>query len=104
MRLMPWFVALIASPALAQVPMVGGWSTIARPAGDAQVRAAAAAVMAQMPAGHRRLRRIETAEQQVVAGMNYRLMLRLSDRSHWHAVVWHKLDGTYDVTESAPGR
>ncbi|WP_298197156.1 hypothetical protein [Novosphingobium sp.] len=44
--------------------------------------------------------RVLVAERQVVAGMNYRLLLKLRDGSRWRVVVWQKLDGTRQVTEA----
>ena len=60
-------------------------------------RAAAHAALTKMPR-HVRLRRIESAERQVVAGMNYRMVLRLTDGQRWSATVWHKLDGAMVVS------
>ena len=74
-------------------PMIaGGWSPIPAPATDPDVRAAARAALTKLP-HHARLRRIESAERQVVAGMNYRLVLRLSNGQRWSATVWRKLVG-----------
>ena len=94
-----WLAALIAAPAMAQGPIVGGWNAVAQPDHDAEVRAAAKAMLAQLRGRHVRLRRIESASQQVVAGMNYHLTVRLTNHRIWSATVWHKLDGTYAVTE-----
>jgi len=96
--------ALIASPALAQAAapgahIAGGWSPVAAPAKDADVRAAAATMVAQIPGRHHRLARIESAEAQVVAGFNYRITLRLTNHSRWGATVWHKLDRSYQVSD-----
>ena len=93
----------LASPALAQgippqnYPMTGGWRSIANPTHNGEVRAAAGAALTRLP-GHARLVRIESAENQVVAGMNYHLALRLADNSRWIVTVWHKLDRSYQVT------
>jgi hypothetical protein len=38
----------------------------------------------------------------VVAGTNYRLVLVLTDGSKWDALVWHKLDGSFVVSD--PGQ
>lgn len=79
-------------------PMIaGGWSPIPAPAADPAVRAAARAALTKMP-HHARLRRIESAERQVVAGMNYRLVLRLTNGQRWSATVRHKLDGMMVVS------
>ena len=77
--------------------ITGGWSPIPAPAADPEVRAAARDALTQMP-HHARLRRIESAERQVVAGMNYRLVLRLTNGQRWSATVWRKLDGVMVVS------
>jgi hypothetical protein len=33
--------------------------------------------------------------------MNYHIVLQLTDRSRWRAQVWRKLDGSYELTQSA---
>ena len=81
--------------------IVGGWSPIPAPAADPEVRAAARAALTKLP-HHASLRRIESAERQVVAGMNYRLVLRLTNGQRWSATVWRKLDGA--IVVSAVGR
>ena len=79
-------------------PMItGGWSLIPTPATDPEVRAAARAALTKLP-HHAHLRRIESAERQVVAGMNYRLVLRLTNGQRWSATVWRKLDGAMVVS------
>lgn len=45
--------------------------------------------------------RIVRAERQVVAGLNYRLLVKLRDGSRWRVVVWQRLDGGYEVTDVA---
>jgi len=72
-------------------PVAGGWSD-ANPA-SAGVRAAAQAAVAQLPAKGATLARIESAEQQVVAGMNYHLILALGDGQRWDVTVWARLGG-----------
>jgi hypothetical protein len=68
---------------------------------DDDVRAAAdAAVRSAFPDGKAALVRIEKAERQVVAGLNYRmtLVVRHNNVERTYAtVVWRKLDGTHDV-------
>ena len=85
--LLPLF--LLVTSALAQVP--GGFSLVPPP--DAQALAAAKfAVTAQdAKLGFQAL---EKAESQVVAGQNYRLLLRVTDAgaTRWaEAIVWQKL-------------
>jgi hypothetical protein len=91
----------VSLPMAATGQIVGGWSIIAKPDANADVRAATTAMLGQLPVKKAKLRRIETAEQQVVAGMNYRIRLRLTNGSRWTAVVWCKLDGGYQVSEIA---
>ena len=80
-------------------PIVGGWS---RAAVDEDARAAA--VFATQQTGHREagLARIDALERQVVAGMNYRMRITLTDKSRWDAVVWRRLDGTISLTSLMP--
>lgn len=86
-------LTMLASPALAvgEKPLVGGWS--AGHADSAEIRDAARFAIPQL--GHKaRLARIESASQQVVAGMNYRLTLRLTNGQRWEVAVWRQLDGS----------
>lgn len=82
----------------AALAMVGGYAPVdphdVLPMADFAVR--------HLPRGHARLRRIERAETQVVAGMNVRLRLRLRDGACWQATVWQKLDGTMELTARQP--
>jgi len=43
---------------------------------------------------------IESAQQQVVAGMNYRLALTLRDGSRWNVVVYRQLNGQLQLTST----
>lgn len=92
-----------AAPALAEPtpapPMPGGWSELA-PTHPELLPAARAAVRAlpRLRGVRPQLQRIEGGERQVVAGMNYRMVIRLTDRSRWRVQVWRKLDGTYQLT------
>ena len=79
-------------------PVVGGWSTVADAAHDAEVKTASRAAMPIRGHRHARIAEIERAEQQVVAGMNYRVQLRLTDRSRWQVTVYHDLAGQWHVT------
>ena len=87
-----------SQPAAPTPVMPGGWSEL-RP-DHAELVAAARYVVPRLGRHHARLRRIEGGERQVVAGMNYRVVLQLSDRSRWRAQVWRKLDGSYALTRS----
>ena len=83
----------------AQVPpLVGGYSATA--VTDEQALAAAKfAVEAQEP--KLVFQSLEKAERQVVAGTNYRLTLKVKLNGTTrvaNAVVWHKLDGQFQVT------
>ena len=86
---------------ITEAPLAGGWSAVADPDHDADTRRAAEAMLAQLPAPHAALTQVETAVRQVVAGMNYRLTLRLTDGQRWTALVWRKLDGTYQLSQPA---
>jgi len=105
MRLVVSLALLLASttasaqhpPVIGGGPVAGGCSPVAHADTDPEVRAAAKAVMAQIPSGKARLRRVEKAERQVVAGTNIHLTLRLSNGRRWEATVWHTLDGSFEV-------
>lgn len=86
-----------AAPAVqAPVGLAGAYARANR--SDPRVRAAyRAAVAALTPLKHPGAHLI-AAESQVVAGTNYRLIIKLRDGSRWQAVVWHRLDGHYEVT------
>jgi hypothetical protein len=45
---------------------------------------------------------LDSVRQQVVAGINYRLDLTLSDSSRVRATVWKKLDGSFELTSISP--
>lgn len=81
-------------------PLAGGWQA-ADPA-DEDVRAAADYAARLVPAGHGALNRIDQAEQQVVAGTNYRLVLAFADGQRWRATVWQRLDGHFALIEAEP--
>ncbi len=81
----------VAAPPL----IVGGYSPM--PVREALVPARFAA--ARLPR-HRRLIGVEQAERQVVAGTNYRLVLRLANAARWRVVVWQRLDRTMVLTSA----
>ena len=83
-------------------PVTNGWHEL-RPS-DPELVAVAAFVMPRLPVRGARLLRIEGGERQVVAGMNYRIALQLTDRSRWLALVWRKPDGTYQLTRVGPSK
>lgn len=84
------FAGLLIAPASAQ-PLAGGWS--AGRTTNPEVRQAARFATSQL-GHHARLAHIDAVSQQVVAGMNYRLTLRLTNRERWEVTVWRQLDGT----------
>lgn len=90
------------SPAQAQappapMPLAGGWAaTTITP----EIRAAASFAVPHLPRRHARLKRIDAARQQVVAGMNYEIALTLTDRTRWRVRVWSKLDRTLELTSA----
>jgi len=95
-------LATEATLTIGEAPRAGGWSAIAAPNDDAGVRAAAAAMVKRLPVEHATLKQVDTAQRQVVAGTNYRIVLVLTDGSKWDALVWHKLDGSFVVSD--PGQ
>ncbi|MBC2661069.1 hypothetical protein H7F50_04830 [Novosphingobium flavum] len=92
--------AVVAAPAAEPVraPLVGGFAPMSPRAPElGPVVQAAITHITPQP---RAKGRVLVAERQVVAGMNYRLLLKLRDGSRWRVVVWQKLDGTRQVTEA----
>lgn len=87
------------APSPAAPPVAGGWS-----AGEASAEARAAAQFAvtSMNRAGVTLSSLDAVQQQVVAGLNYRLDLTLSDGSRVRATVWKKLDGTFELTNVTP--
>ena len=77
----------------------GGWSagTV-----DQDARAAAQFAVTALNRPGVTLVSIDAVQQQVVAGLNYRLDLTLSDGSRVRATVWKKLDGTFELSRSEP--
>lgn len=78
--------------------IVGGWQS-ADPACGAVQNAARFAVN-QLSPGHGAVIEVISAETQVVAGTNIRMVLRLIDDTRWKATVWKQLDGTFALTEA----
>jgi len=77
--------------------LAGGWGETAI---TPEVRAAAAFAVPRLPRRHARLKRIDAARRQVVAGMNYDIDLTLTDRTRWRVRVWSKLDRTMKLTSA----
>ena len=84
-------------------PIPGGWS--AAPVEDKGVKAAArqaVSIKAKETGVDLRLTTILDARKQVVAGMNYRLKIRVMGAGKKNTatiIVWSKLDRTYELTK-----
>ena len=76
--------------------LVGAW----HPADPDAATKAARCALPHLKEKRPRLRRILTAEQQIVAGVNVRLTLLLRNGHRWRVTVWRKLDGGMVVTEA----
>jgi hypothetical protein len=76
--------------------LVGGW----HPADPDAATKAARFALPHLKEKRPRLRRILSAEQQIVAGVNVRLTLLLRNGHRWRVTVWRKLDGGMVVTET----
>ena len=79
--------------------ITGGWSAGSP---SAEARAAAQYAVTAMNRPGITLTSLDAVQQQVVAGINYRLDLTLSDGSKVRATVWKKLDGSFELTNVAP--
>ena len=95
-RRLLWVLFLLGyAPLHAQIP--GGFSP-AKTEAPETLSAARAAVSAQ--AGNLRLKKVDSAQTQVVAGLNYRLGLHVLEGTkerRAEATVWRQLDGTFKV-------
>lgn len=92
--------AMAAPVQTAEAPapaLVGGW----HPADPDAATKAARFALPHLKEKRPRLRRILSAEQQIVAGLNVRLTLLLRNGHRWRVTVWRKLDGGMVVTEAA---
>lgn len=78
--------------------MVGGYARISPRAPE--LRPVLATAIAGLTPARNARAKIVRAEQQVVAGTNYRLLIKLRDGSRWRVVVWQRLDGGLEVTET----
>ncbi|HMT93872.1 cystatin domain-containing protein [uncultured Thiothrix sp.] len=83
-----------STPAPTQPQIVGGYSAV--DLNDAEVQNAAQ-FAAQSLGGL--LGKVTQAEQQVVAGMNYKLSLELQDGSKHKVVVYKDLQGNMSLTQ-----
>ncbi|MEQ1497280.1 MAG: cystatin domain-containing protein [Novosphingobium sp.] len=86
---------------IVEAPSVGGWQPVPNPNADQALRKLAIRALPKISRKKPRLAKIERAESQVVAGTNYRLVVRLRDGTRWIMKIWHKLDGTIEVSELA---
>ena len=96
---MPEAMAAPVQTAEAPAPapaLVGGW----HPADPDAATKAARFALPHLKEKRPRLRRILSAEQQIVAGVNLRLTLQLRNGHRWRVTVWRKLDGGMVVTEA----
>ena len=90
---------VMAAPVIMPVitPVItGGWQQ----ADAAEATKAARFALPHLKEKRPRLRRILSAEQQIVAGVNYRLTLLLRNGHRWRVTVWRKLDGGMVVTDA----
>ena len=78
-----------------QPPLPGGFSQATNT--DAEVLKAARFAV-KVHDAKLTLQSVNAAEQQVVAGINYKLKLTTSDGRKADAVVWRKLDGSHELT------
>jgi Cystatin domain len=87
-----------SAPPGADPQVVGGYS----PAGTSEPEVLAAAKFAAAAAskGTAQLLTVDDAQKQVVAGMNYRLTMTLSDGARWEATVYRNLDKRMELTSS----
>lgn len=84
-------------PASGGMGVPGGWNEARKD--NADVKTAASFAASQLP-GAPKLKSIETASQQVVAGMNYRMEITLSDASRWEVTVYRRFNGEMSLTNS----
>ena len=78
--------------------IAGGWNQVAPNTPEVQTDAHFATAQLSPDAA---LAQVEQACQQVVAGTNVTLVLRLAAGRRWQVVVWRKLDGTREMTSAS---
>jgi hypothetical protein len=96
-----WLSSSVAAGATSPVEqpvtpqIVGGWA-----AGqvDSDAHKAANFALPHLRRGRARLQSVDAVDTQVVAGVNYRLVMTLSDRSRWQVVVYRSLDQKFHFT------
>ena len=77
--------------------ITGGWRATAI---DADARSAAAFAAGALKRTGVSIRSVDAVQSQVVAGLNYRLDLTLTDGSRWQVVVYRNLQGAFSLTSS----
>lgn len=99
--ILPFCTVSACAPRPVQQPpvIVGGWNQADPQAAEVHADAAFAAAQLSPTAA---LAQVEQARQQVVAGTNVELTLRLADGRRWQVVVWRRLDGTRAMTSATP--
>ena len=65
-----------------------------------EVKEAAAFAVTAMNRPSAKLKAVQSAETQVVAGMNYKINLSLTDGSKWQVVVYRNLQAAYSLTSA----
>ena len=93
-------VTFASQASYAQPPrplITGGWSEATI---DGDTYAIAAFALPKLKQGIARIKSIDQAEQQVVAGTNYRLEMTLTNRTRWRVTVWRMLDGQLKLTKT----
>lgn len=86
---------------VAEVPVAGGWKPVPNPNKAAELKGPLQAMLAEISTEPLKVAQVISADKQVVAGTNYRMRVRMTNGKTWQAVVWKKLDGTYQVSEIA---
>lgn len=86
-----------AAPAPQPMQLVGGWGTTEV---TPEIEKAAQFALGAMNVPADSLDTISDASQQVVAGMNYRMVLTLKDGRRFDVQVFHALDDHYELTSA----
>ena len=80
--------------------LAGGYSSVAT--NDPNVKSAADFAAKSLTNGQAGVKNISSAEQQVVAGMNYRMNIELTNGSKYNVTVYKDLQGGMSLTQSTP--
>ncbi len=78
--------------------VVGGWQSRSV---DAQAQAAADFALRALNRPGTSLKSLDSVEVQVVAGLNYKLALTLTDGSRWQVVVYRDLQSNFSLTSAS---